>query len=124
MNRTILRPSPISPRRTSIIGDVRAFLLSGAVAFLLMIGGGGYLAAQVTVTPPGDGMFSSEAEMVTRADPAPPLAPTEAVTSPTEHVEWRVYIYAGAPLDEGDQRGPETARIRIIGGDGRAGTAH
>jgi hypothetical protein len=106
------------------MGDVQAFLLSAAVAFLLMIGGGGYLAAQVTVTPSDDSIFSSEAEMVTRAKPAPPLAPAEAVARPADHVEWRVYIYAGAPLRDREQRGPETARVRIVGGDGRAGTAH
>jgi hypothetical protein len=134
MNRSTLAPSlasaqPSSPAhqqpvpeahlpRLTAAGDVRTFILSIAVAFLVIFGGGWLLAEQMT--PAVDDLLMSEVELVAKgrsrtgatvtaitagADPVP----AGSVHADTQD-EWRFYIYTGAPLHEHGTDDLESAR--------------
>ena len=101
MNSSIRSFLQTDSRLATLRGDVSAFLLAATAAFLLTIGGGWYLAEQVTL--PVDDILSSEVEMVGEATPAVDAAATLAASRSQEtprapQTEWHFYIYSGAPL--------------------------
>jgi len=112
MDRTTQPRSPSSPHRTPAAGDVQAFLLSAALAFLLVVGGGWYLAGQVTL--PNDDLLGSEVEQVAGASHARARAAVPA----TDREEWHFYIYTGAPLHDRERRDLGRAWTRLPRDDG------
>jgi len=125
MNSHLASPSsshlPITSRRgvrrSTVLCEVRALLLSALAAFLLVTGGGWYLAQQIT-PPADDDVLSAELEQIGAADGLHPddLNSVAAPSSPRDDV--RIFIYTGPPLRRLERGGPENARISAPRDDG------